>query len=579
MVLKVKRYFKFAKPYIMFFILAPILMLVEVYSEVNIPVLAGEIINAFVEGEDQSVIFDYGIRMIGFVFLGMSGGIGCAFFATRASVYFGCDLREALFKKIQEFSFSNIDKFSTASLVTRLTNDIIQIQNLVETSLRMMFRAPGLLIGTLIMVFMVNSTLASIFLVLIPILVIAISIIITLSYKRFSILQKKIDRINSVVRENLTNIRVIKSFVREKTEVEKFSNANEELKTSGLKAFRVTMLQMPIMTLSVNVATIFILYVGGIGVMEGEILIGDISAFITYTTQLLMSLTMLAMVFISGSRAMACVKRVNEVFDTKIDISDDKSSELTVSKGDVEFRNVSFKYYQDSIEKVLSGINLKINSGETVGIIGSTGCGKTSLVSLIPRLYDICEGEVLVDGVNVKDYSLKNLRDSVGMVLQNNVLFSGTIEKNLLYGDKNASFEEVRNAAKSSAANDFIESFPEKYKTELGQGGVNLSGGQKQRLCIARALLKDPKILILDDSTSAVDTATETKIRNYLMNELNSTTKIIIAQRITSVIEADNIVVMNEGEIEAVGNHSELMKNCKTYQEIYNSQKDKESIA
>ncbi len=574
-----KKYFKFINPHVLFFILSPLLMITEVYAEVNIPILAGKIIDGFVEGQDISIITNYGIQMLAYVVFGLCAGISCAYCATRAAVYFGCDLREALFKKIQSFSFANIDEFSTASIVTRLTNDIVQIQNLVETALRMFVRAPALLIGTLIMVFRVNSSLAQIFIIIIPLLVILITVLVLISYKRFAVLQKAIDKINAVVRENLTNIRVIKSLVREGDEIVKFSRANEALKTSGLKVFRIITLQAPVMTLAVNVATIAILYFGGIGVMENSVKIGDISVFVTYTTQILSSLMMLAMVLISASRAFACVKRVDEIFDTKVDIEEDYMSKYTVKHGDLEFKNVSFRYYKDNNENVLSGVNFKIDAGQTVGIIGSTGCGKTSLVSLIPRLYDIDNGEVLVDGINVKDYSLKNLRDGVGVVLQNNVLFSGTIKENLLFGDKNANHDKVKQVAKSAVADSFIESFPEKYETVLGQGGVNLSGGQKQRLCIARALLKNPKILILDDSTSAVDTATEGKIRNYLMNDLSKTTKIIIAQRITSVVNADKIIVMNDGKIDAIGKHEELLKISKTYKEIYDSQRDKEAIA
>ncbi len=574
-----RRYLKFIKPHLIFFILSPLLMIIEVYAEINIPILAGKIIDAFVEGADVSVIFGYGFSMLFFVALGLIVGISCAYCATRASVYFGCDLREAMFKKIQAYSFSNIDKFSTGSLVTRLTNDIIQIQNLVEMALRMFVRAPALLIGTLIMVFTVNASLASIFIIVIPFLVVAITIIVLLSYKKFSILQKKIDKINCVVRENLTNIRVIKSLVREDTEITKFKTANDEMKNSGLKVFRITMLQMPIMTLSINIATIAIIYFGGMGVIDGSVQIGDISVFVTYTVQILSSLMMLANVLIMASRAFACVSRVNEVFDAKIDIAEKSDTKSQISTGSIEFKNVKFRYYNDNLENVLENVNLSINSGETVGIIGSTGCGKTSLVSLIPRLYEANEGEVLVDGRNVKDYSFKTLRDSVGMVLQNNVLFSGSIEKNLRYGDKNADIADIKLAASSAAADEFINSFPEKYATELGQGGVNLSGGQKQRLCIARALIKKPKILILDDSTSAVDTATEGKIRNYLMDELNTTTKIIIAQRISSVINADKIVVMNDGQIEAVGTHEILIENSITYKEIYDSQRDKAAVS
>lgn len=568
-----KRYLKYAKPYWLFFILAPCLMMIEVYAEVKIPSLAGKIIDAFVSGTSAQVITGYGLSMLLHVAIALIGGIGCAFFATRAGVYFSSDLRRDLFKKIQTFSFANIDRFGNASLVTRLTNDIIQIQGMVEMSLRMCFRAPGMLIGTLIMAFSLNNYLASIFVVLIPILVSIIGVIVYLSFKRFTVFQVKIDKLNKVIRESLTNIRVIKSLAREDEEIGKFQDANAELKESGLRAFGMTMLQMPLITFFINLATIMVLYLSGVGIENGNVQIGDISVFVTYTTQILMSLMMLTQVFITGSRAAACAKRVEEVFDTTPDILDNNSStNSSLISGNISFKDVNFRYYKDNKENVLNDINLDINSGETVGIIGSTGCGKSTLISLIPRLYDVDSGEVLIDGKNVKDYSLKELRDNISVVLQNNVLFSGTIENNLLWGDENASPNEIRIASSNAAADDFVSKFKDGYNTRVSQGGVNFSGGQKQRLCIARALLKKPKVLILDDSTSAVDTATEARIRNYLTNELSSTTKIIIAQRISSVVMADKIIVMNDGSIEAIGSHDNLLDSCTTYKEIYNSQ-------
>ncbi len=575
-----KRYFKYIKPYWFLFLLAPCLMMLEVYCEIQIPSIAGKIIDSFVMGTSGDVIWGYGIQMLIYVLLALTGGIGCAFLATRGAVYFTTDLRRDLFIKIQSFSFSNIDHFGTSSLLTRLTNDTFQVQAMIMMSLRMGFRAPGMLIGTLVMAFSLNAYLATIFVVLIPVLICIIGTIVYMSFKRFSVFQTKIDRINGVIRETLTNMRVIKSLAREDVEINKFKDANDDLKQSGLRAFGITLLQMPLITFFVNIATVMVLYIGGVGVQNGNVQIGDISVFVTYTTQILMSLMMLTQVFIAGSRATACGKRVNEIFNTIPDITDgidcnysnNTTSSPVVSKGSISFKNVNFRYYKNNHENVLTDINLDINAGETVGIIGSTGCGKSTLVSLIPRLYDADEGEIFIDGVNIKNYSLSSLRDGISMVLQNNVLFSGSIKKNLLWGDETASDEDIMTATSGAAAHEFVSNFKDGYDTELGQGGVNLSGGQKQRLCIARALLKKPKVLILDDSTSAVDTATEAKIKNHLTNKLTDTTKIIIAQRISSVILADKIIVMNDGCIEAIGTHSVLIDTCKTYKEIYDSQ-------
>ena len=573
-----KHYLKYVRPYFLYFLLAPLCMIIEVYADVTIPAITGDMIDYFLINTNQSVILQFGLEICLNVLFAMIGGIGCAYFATHAAVYFASDLREDLFKKIQTFSFANIDNFSTPSLVTRLTNDVVQIQGLVQMSLRMAFRAPSMLIGTTIMIFKVNRYLANIFIYLIPILIVIIFIVVKLSYKRFSILQIKIDNMNAIVRETLSNIRVIKSFVREPKETSKFENTNEDLMNSGISAFSISMLQMPLVTLFTNIAIILILFFGGIGTTKGEVMVGDISTFVIYTGQILMSLLMLARVFISASRALACGKRINEIFNTTTDINENFTGITKINSGNIEFKNVNFKYYKNIEEKVLSNINFSIFSGETVGIIGSTGCGKSSLVALIPRLYDVDDGEILIDGINIKDFSLKTLRDNVSMVLQNNLLFSGSIKSNLRWGDKTASQEELENVSSYAMAHNFITSFSDGYDTILGQGGVNLSGGQKQRLCIARALLKKPRILILDDSTSAVDTKTEQHIRKYLLENLPNTTKLIIAQRITSVITADKIIVLNDGKIEAIGTHKTLLETSKTYQEIYNSQREKESI-
>ncbi len=571
-----KQYLKYVKPYLVSFIVGPCLMIVEVLGEVLMPYFMSRIINEGVAGRNIPYIIGIGVTMILTAFLMMAGGIGGAYFGAKGAISFAADVRRDAFLKIQKFSFANIDKFSTGSLVTRLTNDITQMQNLVNMALRMMLRAPGMLIGAVIMAVMMK--LAMVILMVVPLLALAIFSIVRVAFPRFDIMQKKLDRVNSGIQEALTNVRVIKSFVRGNYEEEKFSEANQDLKEASLSAFRVMILMMPVMTLAMNLTVLAVVWFGGNQVIAGGMQVGDLTAFITYITQILMSLMMLSMVLLQSSRAIASAKRVQAVLNEEIDLTDDCASrkDLQVQKGKIEFKNVSFRYYKDNHEKVLDNISFVVNPGETIGIIGSTGCGKTSLVQMIPRLYDADEGEVLVDGINVKEYSLQHLRNGVGMVLQKNVLFSGTIEENLQWGDESASEDMVSAAARAAQAEEFINSFTDGYDTELGQGGVNVSGGQKQRLCIARALLKKPKILILDDSTSAVDTATESKIRESFSTTLKETTKVIIAQRITSVMEADKVIVMDEGKIVGEGKHEELLKGCEAYQEIYYSQMDKE---
>ena len=569
-----KRYIKYIKPYLPYFIVGPLMMIVEVIGEVTMPYLMAQIINNGVAQKDVSYIVSTGLLMVVVALCMMGGGVGAAYFGAKAAVNFAADLRKDVFAKVQQFSFNNIDSFSTGSLVTRLTNDITQLQNMVNMCLRMMLRAPGMMIGSIIMAFMMNARLAVILLIAMPILMIAIGIVTMTAFPRFEGMQKKLDKLNSKIQESLTNVRVIKSFVREKHEQERFKEANGDLMDSSLRAFRIVILNMPIMALAMNLTTLAVVWFGGQQIIAGDMLVGDLSSFISYITQVLMSLMMLAMIILQSSRALASEKRIREVLDTVVDLTDEYAAEpkKQVESGRIEFQNVSFRYYKDTEEKVLNDINLVIESGQTVGVIGSTGCGKTTLVSMSPRIYDVDEGQVLVDGVDVKDYGLKNLREGVGMVLQKNVLFSGTILENLKWGDANASMEEIRRVADAAQADGFVTSFPEGYETELGQGGVNVSGGQKQRLCIARALLKKPKILILDDSTSAVDTATEAKIRETFSTSLKDTTKIIIAQRISSVMDADQIVVMDEGAIVGLGTHDQLLDTCEAYQEIYASQ-------
>lgn len=576
-----KRYWKYVKPYLPAFIIGPILMIVEVIGEVILPKLMANIINIGAANHDVPYILSMGLVMLGTAFMMMVGGIGGAYFAAKASVNFSSDLRSDVFDKVQTFSFANLDQFSTGSLVTRLTNDITQVQNLITMALRMMLRAPGMLIGGLIMAFMINTQLALVIFAVIPVLIILILLVIRVAFPKFDVMQKKLDLLNSNIQEMLTNVRVIKSFVRGDYEEKRFGKANDDLKESSLSAFKVVILNMPIMMLVMNATTLGVVWFGGKQILAGNMPVGDLTAFTTYIVQILMSLVMFAMMLLQCSRALASLHRIREVLDTEVTLTDEGCAlpEKTVDSGRIEFKDVTFRYYKDNHEAVLSHINFKVESGQVLGIIGSTGSGKTTLVQMIPRLYDVDEGEVLVDGVNVKDYSLKNLRDGVGMVSQKNVLFSGTIMENLMWGDPDASMEELLEASKAAQAAPFVNSFTEGYETELGQGGVNVSGGQKQRLCIARALLKKPKILILDDSTSAVDTATEAKIRESFSSTLKDTTKIIIAQRISSVMEADEILVLDDGQIVGCGSHEQLLKNCEAYQEIYYSQMDKEVSA
>lgn len=582
-----KQYKKYVIPYKSAFILGPIFMIVEVLGEIILPKLMSMIIN-YGCGQDVTVaakgpayIIGIGAAMIGTALLMMMGGVLGAYFAVKASVNFAGDLRRDVFAKVQKFSFANIEKFSTGSLVTRLTNDITNIQNVLSMGLRMLLRAPGMLIGGLIMAFLMNAKLALVFCVVIPVLIIALAFVMKTAFPRFDVMQTKIDGLNSRIQENITNQRVVKSFVRDDFEKETFDRANNELKDKTLRAMKVVILTMPIMTLAMNLTVMAVVWFGGQQILIGDMPVGNLTAFTTYVTQILMSLMMVSMIMIQGSRAMASSHRVLEVLDTDIDLNDDNASEKDrlVTSGEIEFKNVCFRYYKKHKKNVLQNINFTAKPGEVVGIIGSTGSGKSSLVQLIPRLYDCDEGEVLVDGVNVKEYSLNHLRDGVAMVLQKNTLFSGSIMENLRWGDEEATDEQVKEAAKAAQADGFVSEFADGYDRELGQGGVNVSGGQKQRLCIARALLKKPKILILDDSTSAVDTATEAQIRKSFSTTLKDTTKLIIAQRISSVEDADRILVMDEGQIVGQGTHKELLESCETYQEIYYSQRSKEEVA
>lgn len=595
-----KKWFKYIKPYLAYFILGPLCMIIEVIGEILMPKMLGYIIDycnaslgnneseisSFVQylldrigGSNAPLVLAIMAGMILTAILMMIGGVGGAYFGAKAAVNFASDLREDIYRKIQKFSFANIDRFQTGSLVTRITNDVTQMQNFVNMMLRMALRSPGMLIGAVIAALGIDASLTSIIAITVPALLVVIVLFVTKGFPRFSRVQEKIDGLNSTVRENITNVRVVKSFVREDFETEKFNKANSELKQTGMSAMKMMILLGPAMSLFMNVTILLVLWFGGNRLVGGTLSVGELSTFVTYISQILFSLMMVTFLFVQFSRAMASAKRIREVLDEEIHIDDinAKYPDRQVTKGDIEFRNVNFRYYKHSEDKVLSDINVKIPAGTTVGVIGSTGCGKTTLVSMIPRLYDTDEGEVLIDGVNVRDYSLYNLREGVGMVLQKNVLFSGTIEENLRWGNQEATEEEIRAAAESAQAHKFVSSFTDGYQTDLDQGGTNVSGGQKQRLCIARALLKKPKILILDDSTSAVDTATEAQIREAFRTTLSGSTKIIIAQRISSVKDADMIIVMNDGVITGIGTHDELIHSNTEYQEIYNSQTGKEA--
>lgn len=572
---------KYVKPYLLYFILGPLCMIIEVIGEVLMPMYLAEVIREAVNGTltdgDSAWVM---VKMIGTAVLMMIGGVGGSYFGAKASVNFAADLRADLFRKVQGYSFANIDKFSTGSLVTRLTNDVSQMQMFINMMLRMMLRSPGMLIGGVIMAIRLSPSLSIVMAVTIPLLLAAMAFIIARGMPRFSKMQTKIDALNSTVQENITNVRVVKSFVREDFESEKFESANKNLKGAGMSAMKNMIFMQPVQTFFMYITTGLVIWFGSQIVINNfdagieTFGVGELSAFINYVSQILFSLMMVTMMLMFSSRALASAKRIREVLDEELDITDLESADksATIERGEIEFKNVTYRYYKNSAEPVLSNIDLKIEAGSTVGIIGSTGCGKTTLVSLIPRLYDTDEGEVLIDGRSVKDYTLYNLREGVGMVLQKNVLFSGTIEENLRWGDENATDEAMFAAAESAQADKFVKNFTNGYQTELGQGGVNVSGGQKQRLCIARALLKNPKIIILDDSTSAVDTATEAQIRRAFREELAASTKIIIAQRISSVKDADMIVVMDDGKITGVGTHDQLMQNNIEYQEIFNSQ-------
>ena len=540
--------------------------------EISIPVLMSRIVDIGIPRQDLAYIVKIGLLMVLMAILGMFAGALSSRLAAKASMGFASELRNGLFKSVQSFSFSNIDRFSSASLVTRLTTDVTNAQNAFQMCIRMLVRSPVMLIGATIMAFSINSSLVAVFLITIPILAVTLFLITKTAHPRFIAMLKKYDGLNSAVQENLISIRVVKSFVRSDYEKAKFKNANDGLMDASLRAEKVVIFNMPIMQLSVYACIIAILWFGGGLIANGSMETGELISFISYVTQILMSLMMICMAFTNLVISRASLTRITEVLNEQPVIKDSAQEDLEVADGSIEFRNVTFAYYSTAEEVNIKNVNLKIHSGETIGIIVGTGSAKSTLVQLIPRLYDVNQGEVLVGGRNVKDYKLKTLRSSVAMVLQKNVLFSGTIKDNLRWGNAQATDQEIEESCRAACAHDFITGFPNGYETELGQGGVNVSGGQKQRLCIARALLCKPKILILDDSTSAVDTATDASIRDALKTALKGSTKIIIAQRITSVCEADRIIVMDDGSISDIGTHKELLERNEIYREVYNSQ-------
>lgn len=569
----IKKLFPYLDEYKKYAFLTPICVIIEVVLEIFIPFLMARIIDIGIVNKDLNYVLKTGGLMVVMALFSTLFGSLSGKFAAMSAAGLAKGIRKHVFEKIQEFSFSNIDKFSTSSLVTRLTTDVNNTQIAFMMTIRILSRAPVMMISATIMVFSINARLATVFLIAIPVLAIALLVIATSAFPRFQTMLKRLDDMNGTVQENLVGIRVVKSFVREKYEKMKFKDAATRLREAQVKAERILVFNMPIMQLTIYGCIIAILWFGGNMIIAGDMKTGELMSFISYVSSIMISLMMISIVFVNIVLSKASVTRILEVLDEKIDIEDSKvEKEIHVENGDITFENVDFSYSRHEDNLNLSNISFSIKSGETIGIIGGTGSAKTTLVQLIPRLYDVLHGRVIVGGHDVRDYSLPTLRDQVAMVLQKNVLFSGTIKENLMWGNNQATDEEITAAAKAAQAHDFIMSFPMGYETYLGQGGVNVSGGQKQRLCIARALLKNPKIIILDDSTSAVDTATDSKIREAFRENLKGTTTIIIAQRISSVSEADRIIVMNDGMIDAIGTHEELLRDNQIYQEVYESQ-------
>ena len=570
---------RYTKGYGIYILLGVLCSVGESVLELELPQAMSEIVDVGIANGDRSYILLTGLKMFLMAMAALACGVGAAALAAKASMGFGANLRQAEYEQVQRFSFANIEHFSTASLITRLTNDISSVQMTLFMGMRMCVRAPVMLITALIKAMEISLDLSQVFLVVIPLLVIAVAIVIRYVGPFFTALQSATDDLNLVVQENLNAVRVVKSFVREDEEKEKFRVRSDKLRDTAERAYGFVVMFMPIMIMLMGGTIVSIMWLGGHDVVEGTLLSGDLMAFFTYASEILMSLMMVSMVLMFLTRAIACGKRIVEVLDEQPQITDDGTDKtLTVENGDIRFDHVYFKYHPAAEGWNLTDIDLHIESGMTVGILGGTGSAKTTLVSMIPRLYEVNGGGVYVGGHNVKEYTMEALRDGCAMVLQKNTLFSGTIRENLRWGRADATDAEIEEACRMACADEFIEKMPDGYDTYIEQGGTNVSGGQKQRLCIARALLRRPKVLILDDSTSAVDTATDAKIRAALKTALPDATKLIIAQRITSVMDADRIIVLDDGHVVGLGTHEQLMESCSIYREVYESQQEGVSI-
>lgn len=569
-----RRIFSYMKQYKKYAYLALICIAVEAMLELLVPMIMADLIDNGVANGDTHYIYVKGFEMALCALIALVLGIGSARFQALAGQGLGANIRKAEYEKLQSYSFSNIDHFRVSSLVTRLTSDVTNIQNSVSTGMRPFGRSPVMLIFASSIAFTINRTLALVFFVALPILAVLLIIIIMNVRPLYAKMQNAIDLVNRSIQENLTAVRVVKSYVRGEYEVDKFKDVNAKLKSESEKAFGIAVLNMPAMQFVMYGTIIAILFVGGHLINNGQLKIGELTSFLSYVLLILNSLMMMSNVFLMMTRSLASATRIVEVLDEKIDITDENSQDIIVKHGEIEFDHVWFKYKNEAKEYVLSDVSFHIKPGQTVGIIGQTGSSKTTLVQLIPRLYDATKGTVRIDGVDVKNYPVKHLRDAIAVVLQKNTLFSGSLISNLRWGNENATKEEIDEACHIACVDEFLDRLPAGYESEMGQGGVNVSGGQKQRICIARAILKKPKVLILDDSTSAVDTATEGRIREELAKKLPDMTKLVIAQRISSVKHADQIIILDKGCVNAIGTHEELLRTNKIYQEIYESQKE-----
>ena len=569
-----KRIFSYMKQYKKYACLALLCIAVEAVLELMVPMIMADLIDNGVANGDTAYIYTKGLQMAGCAVLALILGIGSARFSALAGQGLGANIRQAEYEKLQSYSFANIDHFRVSSLVTRLTSDVTNIQNSVSTGMRPFGRSPVMLIFASSVAFTINRTLALVFFVALPILAVLLIIIIMNVRPLYGRMQNAIDLVNRSIQENLTAIRVVKAYVRGDYEVDKFEEVNANLKKESEKAFGIAVLNMPAMQFVMYGTIISILFIGGHLINAGQLKIGELTSFLSYVLLILNSLMMMSNVFLMMTRSLASASRIVEVLDEKIDITDEQAEDISVKKGSIEFDHVWFKYKKEAKEYVLSDISFNIEAGQTIGIIGQTGSAKTTLVSLIPRLYDATKGTVRIDGIDVKKYPMRHLRDAIAVVLQKNTLFSGSLLSNLYWGNENASMEEIKEACHIACVDEFLDRLSQGYDTDMGQGGVNVSGGQKQRICIARAILKKPKVLILDDSTSAVDTATEAKIREGLAKKLPDMTKIVIAQRISSVKHADQIIILDRGKVAAIGTHKTLLANNRIYQEIYESQKE-----